>query len=51
MIQNNLSFLSKGQYEAFLAFKDHAVAFEQNQYGRLDYYPLFPIEFEREFAS
>jgi hypothetical protein len=51
MIQNNLGLLSKGQYEAFLAFKDHAVAFEQNQYGRLDYYPLFPIEFEREFAS
>ncbi len=34
-IENNLELLSEKQYEAFLLFKSHATAFEQNQYGRL----------------
>lgn len=51
MVQNNLELLSKAQYEAFLLFKSHAAAFEQNQYGRLDNYPTFPSVFESEFRS
>jgi hypothetical protein len=51
MVQNNLDLLSDKQYEAFLSFKSHAAAFEQNQYGRLDSYPTFPAAFENEFKS
>jgi hypothetical protein len=35
VIENNLGLLSEKQYEAFLLFKNHAIAFEQNQYSRL----------------
>jgi 5-methylcytosine-specific restriction endonuclease McrA len=49
MVQNNLDLLSDKQYEALLSFKNHAAAFEQNQYGRLDNYPTFPAAFESEF--
>jgi len=51
MIENNLELLSEQQYEAFLSFKSHAIAFEQNQYSRLDNYPTFPAAFESEFKS
>ncbi|MGB3470679.1 MAG: HNH endonuclease [Erythrobacter sp.] len=30
---------------AVLKFKDHASSYEQNQYGRLDHYQLFPADF------
>ncbi|MDX8501606.1 HNH endonuclease [Mesorhizobium sp. VK4C] len=30
---------------AVLKFKDHALSYEQNQYGRLDHYQLFPSDF------
>jgi hypothetical protein len=50
-IGSNQHLLSEAQYEVFLAFKDHAQAFEKNQYHRLDSYPLFPKEFEREFGA
>jgi len=30
---------------AVLKFKDHARSYEQNEYGRLDHYQLFPVEF------
>lgn len=32
---------------AVLQFKDHASSYEQNQYGRLDHYQLFPTEFAK----
>ena len=28
-----------------LEFRDHALGFEQNQYNKLDFYPLFPVGF------
>lgn len=49
IVQNNLDLLSDSQRQAFLSFKAHAGAFEQNQYGRLDHYPTFPAVFESEF--
>jgi HNH endonuclease len=49
IVQNNLDLLSDKEYEAFLSFKNHAAAFEQNQYGRLDHYPTFPTDFESKF--
>ncbi len=51
VVENNRNLLSREQSEIFLAFKDHAHAFEQNQYGKLDHYPTFPINFQKEFTS
>jgi len=51
MIDANAGLLTRAQYELFLKFRAHATAFEKNQYHRLDQYPLFPKEFETEFAS
>lgn len=50
IIQNNMDLLSK-EKALFLRFKMHAEAFEQNQYDRLDKYPLFPQEFSEVFSS
>lgn len=49
-IESNQNILSQRQFDAFVKFKTHARAFERNQYGRLDTYPLFPAEFEIEFG-
>ncbi len=48
-IESNLSLLTDKEYELFLLFKNHANAFEANQYNRLDSYPLFPVEFGEVF--
>jgi len=49
-IKNNENLLQESAYHAFVKFKNHALAFECNQYGRIDQYPLFPAEFEKEFG-
>lgn len=49
MIEKNIKLLNQDQYKSFLLFKNHAVAFEANQYGRLDDYPTFPAEFREAF--
>jgi hypothetical protein len=51
IIETNAKLLTPEQYELYVRFKAHATAFEQNQYHRLDRYPLFPKEFEREFKQ
>ena len=50
-VENNTHLLSPAAKFAFVKFKAHAVAFEQNQYERLDNYPTFPEEFEKEFMN
>ncbi len=49
-IASNADLVPDAAYKTFLEFKDHAEAFERNQYGRLDFYPLFPVMFEKEFG-
>lgn len=49
-IEANKALLNDSEFAAFLAFKTHAQAFEAHQYQRIDCYPLFPAEFEKEFA-
>ncbi len=50
-IESNSNHLDSNEMEVFLGFKMHAQAFEANQYGRLDQYPLFPEEFARMFEQ
>lgn len=49
-IEANKALLNDAEFAAFLAFKTHAQAFEAHQYQRVDRYPLFPAEFEKEFT-
>lgn len=51
VIQANQDLLDQEAQQSFLKFKIHAEAFEANQYGRLDPYPLFPPEFSKVFSS
>ena len=51
MIEANESLLTSEQYKLYAKFKAHAAAFERNQYHRLDNYPLFPADFEKEFKG
>jgi hypothetical protein len=45
----NQSLLSLDEYEVFVSFKTHALAFEAHQFARTDAYPLFPIAFAEVF--
>lgn len=49
-VGSSLRLLSPEQVALFFKFKDHAAGFEQNQYGRLDRYTLFPTEFGQIFG-
>lgn len=49
-VQENEDLLDDEDIDAFIKFKLHADGFEQNQYDRLDSYPLFPNEFEERFG-
>lgn len=49
-LEANRPLMSNDQQRAFAAFKNHAEGFEENQHGRLDFYPLFPESFEKEFS-
>jgi len=49
LIAANSDLVSESDYETFLVFKSHALAFEEHQYDRLDSYPLFPAAFEGRF--
>ena len=49
MIRANQHLLDDRQAEAFAAFVNHAEAYEENIYERLDEYPLFPRAFEEAF--
>jgi len=48
-IESNNKHFTDIEFELFLVFKNHARAFESNQYNRLDSYPKFPSDFERIF--
>jgi hypothetical protein len=45
----NQELLSLAEYELFVSFKTHALAFEDHQFARADAYPLFPGEFAEAF--
>jgi hypothetical protein len=45
-IEANNMLLDAATRDSFFRFKNHALAFEQHQYSRLDAYPLFPADFE-----
>ncbi|TIQ37695.1 MAG: HNH endonuclease [Mesorhizobium sp.] len=49
-IERNISLLSKQDIAAFLAFKGHALAYEQQQFGRTEFYPKFPAIFSERFG-
>ena len=51
LIERNLSLLTNQEKQLFFRFKNHAIAFEQHQYDRLDSYPQFPEEFEMAFNN
>jgi hypothetical protein len=51
IVESNAKLLTPDQYQIYVQFKNHAVAFERNQYHRLDRYPLFPENFEQEFRQ
>ena len=51
LIERNANLLLEEEYAEYLKFKNHAEAFELNQYERLDSYPLFPVGFARVFAA
>lgn len=44
-LEVNAAMIPDEMKAAVLMFKDHAQSYEQNQYGRLDYYQLFPSVF------
>ncbi len=46
-LQVNASLIPSEMTAEALIFKDHALGYEQNEYGRLDYYQLFPLEFAK----
>ncbi|MDR6038200.1 hypothetical protein NQF36_20885, partial [Escherichia coli] len=50
VIEGNMGLLSARQKRLYIDFRDHAEAWEYNQYNRLDTYPLFPEEFQKEFG-
>jgi hypothetical protein len=50
-IEANIDLLGNEDFEAFLAFKTHANAFENHQYDRIDVYPRFPSRFAEVFGN
>lgn len=51
LIDNNKELISNDEFAAFVKFREHAIAFEQNTFERLDRegVPLFPSEFGELF--
>jgi hypothetical protein len=49
LIRANQKLLTAEQLEAFAEFVNHAEAYEEHIYERLDEYPQFPQQFERVF--
>jgi len=49
LIEANVELLPLQEFEVFLAFKNHATAFEEHWADRLDAYPTFPRVFEEVF--
>ncbi|MDA3897365.1 MAG: HNH endonuclease signature motif containing protein [Desulfobacteraceae bacterium] len=45
LIQNNEHLFSLSEYEAFVEFEEHAIAFERNCYDRTEGVPRFPMNF------
>jgi hypothetical protein len=51
LIEKSIYLLNRNQKEIFYSFKQHAEGFERNTYERMDFYPQFPIAFEKEFLN
>jgi hypothetical protein len=49
-INNNLSLLNLDDLRSYIQFKEHVLAYEQQQYGRTDFYPTFRSSFGKQFA-
>lgn len=49
LVRANQKLLTIAQLEAFAEFVNHADAYEEHVYERLDEYPLFPHQFEQVF--
>lgn len=50
LIESNINLLNGTMLKAFVAFKSHANAFEENQYQISDDYPRFPPSFSEAFS-
>lgn len=50
VVEANAELLDSIDWRAFAAFKDHALAYEQQQFGRTDFYPTFPQSFAERFG-
>lgn len=48
-LEANKKLLTPAQLSALASFKIHADGFAENQFQRLDYYPIFPASFTEEF--
>jgi hypothetical protein len=51
IIEQNRALLDLEDLKSFAKFKVHALAYEKQQYGRTEYYPTFPEEFEKRFSE
>lgn len=49
MVEKNKRLMDFEDIKCFMKFKVHANAYENQQYGRAEYYPLFPAEFSERF--
>ncbi|MFQ6403742.1 HNH endonuclease signature motif containing protein [Methylophilus sp. 'Pure River'] len=50
VVNSNIELLEPEEFKAFIDFKIHASAFEDNQLNRLDSYPTFPLHFAELFS-
>ncbi len=50
-LETNADLIPSEMIEDILLFRDHASGYEQNQYGRLDHYQLFPTSFAEASQS
>lgn len=51
IIAANLDIVPDKARGPFMEFREHSDGFAQNNFGRLDYYPLFPQAFAEEFRD
>jgi hypothetical protein len=49
-IQANQKLLLPEDVRPFVAFKNHAIAYEAQVFRRVEFYPLFPKEFAERFS-
>jgi hypothetical protein len=50
IVERNKALLDIEDLKSFAKFRVHALAFEKQQFGRTEYYPTFPQDFEKRFS-